>query len=109
VVNALTMAAIERAAEDLAGGRLTHALRHHPGKDQAVSDTASRTRWRYRDLTHVHSLHFDALVVTSAPIPARLCTGPGQGEVAQLVEHAAENRGVGGPIPPLPTHLTGGR
>ena len=25
------------------------------------------------------------------------------GEVAQLVEHAAENRGVGGPIPPLPT------
>ena len=28
------------------------------------------------------------------------------GEVAQSVEHAAENRGVGGSIPPLPTDLT---
>ena len=31
---------------------------------------------------------------------------PISGEVAQLVEHAAENRGVGGPIPPLPTPLS---
>ena len=30
---------------------------------------------------------------------------PVYGEVAQLVEHAAENRGVGGPIPPLPTRM----
>jgi hypothetical protein len=52
---------------------------------------------------HLHSLHFNALVMTSVAISARFSTGPG--EVAQLVEHAAENRGVGGPIPPLPTRM----
>jgi hypothetical protein len=50
---------------------------------------------------HLHSLHFNALVRTSVAISARFSTGPGQ--VAQLVEHAAENRGVGSSILPLAT------
>ena len=50
---------------------------------------------------HLHSLHFDALVATSAAISAWFSTGPGQ--VAQLAEHAAENRGVGSSILPLAT------
>ena len=33
--------------------------------------------------------------------PAPLSTGVFLGQVAQLVEHSAENRGVGGSIPPL--------
>jgi hypothetical protein len=40
--------------------------------------------------------------------PARHASRPARslvGEVAQSVEHAAENRGVGGSIPPLPTSL----
>jgi hypothetical protein len=50
---------------------------------------------------HLHSLNFNALVMTSVAISARFSTGPGQ--VAQLVEHAAENRGVGSSILPLAT------
>src|SRR6266550_2391620 len=50
---------------------------------------------------HLHSLHFNALVRTSVAISARFSTG--QGQVAQLVEHAAENRGVGSSILPLAT------
>ncbi len=42
--------------------------------------------------------------MTSVAIPARFSTGPGQ--VAQLVEHAAENRGVGSSILPLATART---
>jgi hypothetical protein len=48
-----------------------------------------------------HSLHFNALVTIWVPISARFSTGPG--EVAQLAEHAAENRGVGSSILPLAT------
>ena len=47
------------------------------------------------------SLHSNSPVESSAGISATISTGPG--EVAQLAEHAAENRGVGGPIPPLHT------
>jgi hypothetical protein len=43
----------------------------------------------------------NALVMTSVAISARVSTGPGQ--VAQLAEHAAENRGVGSSILPLAT------
>ena len=35
----------------------------------------------------------------------RVLYRPGPGQVAQLVEHAAENRGVGSSILPLATHL----
>ncbi len=34
----------------------------------------------YRVLTHLHSLHFNALVMTSVAISARFSTGPGQVE-----------------------------
>ena len=51
--------------------------------------------------SYFHSLHFNALVVTSVAISAGFSTGPGQ--VAQLAEHAAENRGVGSSILPLAT------
>src|SRR5205814_1957381 len=40
------------------------------------------------------------------PMPARALAGPGGflfGQVAQLVEHTTENRGVGGSTPPLAT------
>jgi hypothetical protein len=32
-----------------------------------------------------------------------MARSPGRGQVAQLVEHTTENRGVGGSIPPLTT------
>ena len=62
-----------------------------------------RPRWRYRARTDLHSLHFNALVMTSVAISARFSTGPGQ--VAQMAEHAAENRGVGSSILPLATDV----
>ena len=37
------------------------------------------------------------------------CSGQVAGQVAQLVEHATENRGVGGSIPPLATVMGVGR
>jgi hypothetical protein len=72
-----------------------------PREDQGCVEGVPRVEMRYRARTHLHSLHCNALVTTSMAIPARFSTGPG--EVAQSVEHAAENRGVGGSIPPLPT------
>jgi hypothetical protein len=60
---------------------------------------------RFPGSDHLHSLHFNALVMTSVAIPARFSTGPGQ--VAQLAEHAAENRGVGSSILPLATDRHG--
>ena len=45
----------------------------------------------------------NALVMTSAVISARFSTGSGQ--VAQLAEHAAENRGVGSSNLPLATSV----
>ncbi len=59
----------------------------------------------YRAQTRLHSLHSNALVMTSVVISARFSAGPGQ--VAQLVEHAAENRGVGSSILPLATTREG--
>ena len=83
-------------------GRLTRSSSGAtPARIKAVSETSRRPRWRYRARTHLHSLHFNALVVTSVAISARFSTGPGQ--VAQLAEHAAENRGVGSSILPLAT------
>ena len=45
--------------------------------------------------------------MTSVAISARFSTGPGQ--VAQLAEHAAENRGVGSSILPLATRSRRGQ
>ena len=66
----------------------------------AAETFASKTLKR-KIKRHFHSLHFNALVVTSVAISAKSSTGPGQ--VAQLAEHAAENRGVGSSILPLAT------
>ena len=83
MVNALTMAR-HRAAEGLEAG-LTHSPSGTtPTRIKAVSDTSRKPRWRYRVLTHLHSLHFNALVMTSVAISARFSTGPGQVGVVEI-------------------------
>ena len=73
-------------------------------RPHAYVEGALRPRRRYRARTDLHSLHFNSLVVTSVAISAGFSTGSGQ--VAQLAEHAAENRGVGSSILPLATSRT---
>jgi hypothetical protein len=52
-------------------------FRHHSGI-KAISRASRRTIGRYRVLTHLRSLHLNALVMTWVAISARLSTGPGR-------------------------------
>jgi hypothetical protein len=56
----------------------------------AASDTSSRPSWRYRVLTHLHSLRFNALVVTSVATSARFSTGPGQVGVVEIPDRPGQ-------------------
>ena len=100
MVNALTMAR-HRAAEDLQAAADVTLPLAPPTRIKAVLKTLREPGWRYRDRAHLQSLDSGAPVDGLAMISARFSTGPGQ--VAQLAEHAAENRGVGSSILPLAT------
>jgi hypothetical protein len=48
--------------------------------DEVPTDSGAslRPRWRYRAQAHLHSLHFNALVMTWVATSARFSTGPGR-------------------------------
>lgn len=77
MVNALSMAATERLSASKRPHDWLH-FRHHPARIKAVSSAARRPAWRYQAQTHFHSLHFNALVMTSVAIFCQVSTGPGQ-------------------------------
>ena len=83
-------------------GRLGRpTLLNHPAGRKPARNALIQAPRRYGGAASPQSLHSEAPVDGLRSISATISTGPG--EVAQLAEHAAENRGVGGSIPPLAT------